>query len=1542
MRRDPSVISHGKQRSGGLDDVKAQAVEWCERARRLGEAHTGSAAASLATRLDLVAGGLLLRRQLDSSWQSEDVEKTRRELLQVLTELQLGADSLMASLVCGTELHEVVARRSREWLDDVKAELRTVTSAAASDPMHQALAIEGLRNELEWHSAVIDRVDRETPDPATVWLDVELARLSTSLRPAAGRDPDPSDLPLRTSCERLQSILLARRIKSELAWSSDRAASEALWGHRFHLTRLQARAMTPALASAQGGVDSRLALERAEWVGGLDLRRAELAGAAEERMSSLGLCDRVAAGQRIVQLALDEMGETMAFLEDMSLSRAVDRLKLVGDDLARLAESCREWPRIEHRRRDPSNFPDEISLPSPGSTAGARAEDAADLGEAPADIVERERLSRNELEEQDNVARERLRAQALAVGRASRQVQREWQEKLLALRMEKLLGRRFVAILENTVLFLILVLLGLIAAEALLERASAPGLSASEHLFFAWADLAVCSVFLFEFAIKLVLAPHRTSYFLRHFLVDLLASLPFGFVAHQIELAWMDDLAGSSAGGSGSLWRPARIARVARAFRFLRVTLPIARLARVGLILLRLSDRLVRRMGKLLNRNIVLFEPLQAQKPESSDRHRLIAIRGDLEHARSSVAARLDREQARRLSERCLGDLERRIESLPEATLARDSAEPSGREIPVEAVVERLIQMTPERLVEQMGRASVTAIYRYIRLLDLPLLRRLPFVRRLVAYREKSPSEAVALAANYLGHSIQRALDLVYFFADLHGTLSPPVFLDRLGVTIVNATRTPAKRLLWLGSAFLFLFLIVNSLAFLKPFRTVVDKVQTLLGWPVIILGVVCLVFWLLGAWFRKIANQSADYCERVVEAQFATHTKTLKSRRRDQDSEFLSRRVINPEMLLRTSDDRPVHLDGPGHDEEGGRGGPDWFENRELAFLRNVRLLYLDYLDGSPLHRSDTKASVQLLGNLALTNLRRSHLGHLLREGRTIDRLDLNRAGGLFGGPYLWFNYITRMLVQETALLLLDYNRHAVPLDRLACSPPSARKKFRYWLANRLKIDADEVWVPELSTPHAVSEGSAAHRVRPADRSRGVRGVVEGLARKEAGAFLETVEFTAVDFLADDPERDCEIHARFGPQVAELVRRDRQQNVRRAFRSFPLHELPLTARTINPFAFYEAHLSGARIALLPLSFLRGFGRAIAVGLRSVFRGVHEILDPQVDRQQIVPADTYLAALRKIHRMRKPVFMGSLWLRARFDVEYMGLRLPTAPESLAGELLMEADLDYIGATRRDRIIAEQFRRGHQKRLEWVGRWLDRFGWTFELLPNYLAEQIPYLANRGGEALRALVAACVLDHDDIATLALSIEGLKGVMEHASDGRRDPRKLPPKLPDPIVNLRTLWHPVNRRSKRPLSDLFELPCFPSYGPLERRRIVAYLRRHRRATRGWMKVVLGQGSRDPWAVVQARMRDVLLRTDLWSDQILVLRAVQTLTMLDLQHNCALVWNLGGYTHTEQAGFEPSPGPPRAENRAEDGGRKAADGGQRTEDGGRMIEATV
>lgn len=73
--------------------------------------------------------------------------------------------------------------------------------------------------------------------------------------------------------------------------------------------------------------------------------------------------------------------------------------------------------------------------------------------------------------------------------------------------MQSLFGQQFVAVLENTVLVLILILFALIAGQVVLEQTTATGLSIRQHEFFAWADLAICSVFLFEFALKLALAP---------------------------------------------------------------------------------------------------------------------------------------------------------------------------------------------------------------------------------------------------------------------------------------------------------------------------------------------------------------------------------------------------------------------------------------------------------------------------------------------------------------------------------------------------------------------------------------------------------------------------------------------------------------------------------------------------------------------------------------------------------------------------------------------------------------------------------------------------------------------------------------------------------------------------------------------------------------------------------------------------------------------------------------------------------------------------
>ncbi|WP_165228910.1 ion transporter [Aquisphaera insulae] len=1451
--------------------------DWTDRAHALVEAAEGGDGLTLLhRRLDLLGEGFRLRQATDAKGESAGPgpgeEQARESALRALILLQRAVlEQVDAEIARSPDVEPdpfhaegeddgraepataraIVAARVKEWLPLGKAALRSLVADHQVRRMGRALAVHGMRGDLEWLSDVVARLDGEPASVATAALEVDLGRIDHDLRAAsaAGR---PEQLRERDRliawADALRRLLLGRRVRRELAWPAAGMPPERLLTMRLQLSRLEA-----TVEALDDGERSR------EWAEALAVRRADLADRAAAAFRSMDPADARRHCDRCVQATQDEVSEAIAFVEDMPLRRAVSRLELAGQDLDQLAIVVR--PLADEEQAAEARAPDP-AIPAPRTTSQAAEE---------------------ELEEVDE-ARARTRRQLAEVRRLRRRVHGEWQEKLLALRLRERFGRRAVRLLESAVLWLIVGLLSLVAAEAALRHGGR--LTPAGRAAIAWADLVVCSLLLAEFGLRLALAPERWRYFRRHFAIDLLASLPLGFLAYLIE-ADEAEVGLAQAEEAVDLLQFLQVGRLVQVLRVVRIILPALRVLRLGLFALRLGDRLVRRHAGLLNRNVVLFEPYHAHRAESSDRHVLAALRAEQEHAATLVASRLGRAQRLRLASRGLADLGVRIRALPGEAFD-DPTDPGeardGREIPVEALVDRMIQLTPEQLVDRMGPGFVTSADRYLRLLDAPGIRRLPVVRNLVAYRQKSPAEAAALAANYMGHLVQQALEVVYFLADLQGTVSPAVFLDRLGAALVSATRNPAKRLLWLGSAFLLLFLLVNGLAVFRPFRGFVDKLQDLLGWPVIILGGICLVFWLLGAWFRKIANQSADFSERVVEAQFVAQTRTLKSLRREEDGRFLLERVIDPEFLLRSSDNRRPGPERRADATEAvvGRGGAA-VEDRELSFLRNVGLLYQDYLDGSPFHRSDTRASVQLLGNLALTNMRRSHLGHLLREGRTIDRLDLNRAGRVLGGPYLWFNYITRMIVQETAILLLDYNRHAIPLDRLACSPEGSRRGFREWLARRLRVEPDEIFLPPTA-----GQGRAAEEVAgPAD------GAIP--RRPEADAFMETVEFTAIDFLAADPVRDAAIRRRFGPQVADLVRRDRRQNVRRAFRSYPLHELPLARRTINPYAFYEAHLSRGRIVLLPFLILIAAARMVTASVRGVHGVVEEILHPEADPVEEIPADTYATAIRKIHRMRKPVLMGSLWLRARFDVEYLGLPLPTAPPELTAGPLIEGDLDYIRASRQDRIVAEQIRMGHSRRLQWIGRWLERFGWTFDGLPAFLAAEIPYLSDRGGEALRALVAACVLDHDDIATLASSIEGLARVMTHGADPEVDISLLPPNLPDPVINLRRLWHPVPS-VRRPAADLFNLPCFSSYGPAERGRILAYMKRHRRAVRGWVKVVLGQGGADPWAVVRARMREVLLRTDLWSDQIIVLRAVQTLALLDVQHNCNLVRSLGDY----------------------------------------------
>ncbi len=95
----------------------------------------------------------------------------------------------MASLEPGTPSQQLVAARAKEGLADARAAVRAVLTGPRLGPLHQAMAIEGLRTDLEWLSTLVARLDGETPHPVTAWLDVELQRLRAWLGTAPAAIP---------------------------------------------------------------------------------------------------------------------------------------------------------------------------------------------------------------------------------------------------------------------------------------------------------------------------------------------------------------------------------------------------------------------------------------------------------------------------------------------------------------------------------------------------------------------------------------------------------------------------------------------------------------------------------------------------------------------------------------------------------------------------------------------------------------------------------------------------------------------------------------------------------------------------------------------------------------------------------------------------------------------------------------------------------------------------------------------------------------------------------------------------------------------------------------------------------------------------------------------------------------------------------------------------------------------------------------------------------------------------------------------------------
>ncbi|MEA1952350.1 MAG: hypothetical protein U9N87_13295, partial [Planctomycetota bacterium] len=633
--------------------------------------------------------------------------------------------------------------------------------------------------------------------------------------------------------------------------------------------------------------------------------------------------------------------------------------------------------------------------------------------------------------------------------RREKHLSAEMQERRLAWRMEHKFGHRAVEFLERFILFLLLLFCALLILETPLikfERAHWPDHGMIVESTFAWLDLGICLAFLFEFCLKISLVKRKWLFSRRNWLTMLLPSIPFGFIA----FAEQQYLSVVELGESVMLLR---LLRLPRMIRWLRVARPVIRLFRLLGFALQASDRLVRQFAPLLNRNFVLFERAPVPTEEPPCRRALLALRERFNYRASELPAWLPRESREALTEARLRDLmvvlsATEVGHVPPPGQLKTSG---VREISLERVIARLLAATPAGISDRIGRKLATSTVRWCCSFDVFGVRRLPLVRDLVAAgRLSSPYETTAQVANRLGVFLRQALDRVYWVADLYGTVTAPQLVDSLGDWMVKGTARPTRRFLMLGLS----LLVVSYLASLLPIETLKSMSQSLeklVGAPLVILGLLCLVPLVLGLWFRQIAGEASEFYNRVAEAQFFDATSRLKQRLATRYRSVLQSRVIESEndfsrqnALQEKDSEHNYHLE------------------QDAEVQEAIEQLWENYLEGAPFHSSDTKTTNQLLGNLVLISIRRTRLRYGRGRRKQLLRLDLANSRASFRGPHLWFRFISRSLVQQTAKLVVDYNTNAIPLRRAGTARASHIRRYVHWLARRQGTSIEEVDLPE------------------------------------------------------------------------------------------------------------------------------------------------------------------------------------------------------------------------------------------------------------------------------------------------------------------------------------------------------------------------------------------------------------------------------------------------------------------------------------------------
>jgi len=996
----------------------------------------------------------------------------------------------------------------------------------------------------------------------------------------------------------------------------------------------------------------------------------------------------------------------------------------------------------------------------------------------------------------------------------------ERQERELQARLESRFTTRRVARFERLILWLIFFVLALFAFELI----ASPGPGGLAWLILL--DSTACLVFLAEIAIKLRYVRGRWRWFLRHFAIDVLPSIPFGlFLPPQATVA--------HAG------RVLRLFRIGRLGRYVRVLRPVIRIVRAFGFLLRGTDRIVRRHGHLLNRDVVLYPTREESARIAARREgrgaRLRRLHAAINEHWKRVLATAAPDRRETVAAIRIEELARAREAgrLPLFARTGPVFAESGRDLAAEELLRHLALLTPEEVESEMGPDDTARFARAVRVFSR--LRWLPVLHAYTPRVAPGASDAatVASAAHTVSKRLKRHLDRWLWFADLYGTITPAQFLDRVGRAMVKASFRPAYRLTLFG----ILFLVLRFLLGISGEEgTFVRQIEELVRGFLLVLGSICFGVLGLGWWLRRIAGQATEFFERAAKAQYLALTESIKGRFIDRDAGILDRRIFQPERLVRGEAAAPA--DRTAFEQSVRR----WLIQAQAAPsgpafdpIESVVLLYRDGIDGALLADSDTRTTIQLLANPALRNLRILSDRITRKESRTMRRLDLERQKSLLGGPHLWFSLLCQAVEHGVARLIVDYNLYAIPRDQLAGCSEAERVSLDRWLKATKLSDAPEKRLLYVTT-----------------------------------------HFTALHFLDDDPRRDAEVADRFGDKVLARLKRDRRHLFRRTFGTYPLHKLPRERRALNLYRAYQGWIAGGRALLLPLRPIQAAVRFGGRFLRWLVRCIHEIKRPtfQVDVEAVEGSD-YRAARRKIRRMRGPVAEAALRMRARFDPEYVGARLPgTARSGLEGAGLDE-DLRFIEAgpellrdmaAERVRAAADMARLGAE-----IGAGL------FERLARRTrTDPSAY----GRKHLRAAACAYLADFRGVRRNLSAREILREVYARAAHEEPRPGSLAPRMKLRRA-FRNYWRqhgeggPARRRAawRATLHDV--------WGSSD-------------ALLAWAE--LGEEGR---GTAEAAFADLLRHPDRMSEQLVILRAVQSLTLIDILNYRAHIFRLGDYARS-------------------------------------------